>query len=146
MVKISFVTITARNNYPYIGRPDLQLFEPTLASFKAQTTMDFEWIIVDQLYDERKDYFKDMNLSFNVKHVPARPNLWHDVGLCGVCTQSNKGIIYADGELMFYCGDGYLFIPEFCEKLWMHYKHGYIPLVWYFYDNTFTPKGIESSN
>lgn len=140
MVKISFVTITARTDYPYIGRPDLYIFEPMIESFKAQTMMDFEWIIVDHLYDERKDYFKNMNLPFHVKHVHARPNIWHDVGLCGVCTQYNKGIIYADGELLFFSGEGYLFIPEFCEKLWAHYKEGYFPYTWYFYDNTFSPK------
>jgi len=143
--KISFVMITARMDYPYTGRPDLHIFEPTLASFKAQTMKDFELIIVDHLYDDRKDYFKDKNLPFKVKHVSARPNVWHDVGLCGVCTQYNKGIIHADGELLYFMGEGYLFTPEFCEKLWLHYNEGYIPLVWYFFDNSFTPNPIEPS-
>ncbi len=140
MAKISFVTITARTDYPYVGRPDLHIFEPTMESFKAQTMKDFEWIIVDHLYDERKDYFKNMKLPFHVKHVPARPNVWHDVGLCGVCTQYNKGIIYADGELLYFVGEGYLFMPDFCDKLWTRYKQGYIPFAWYFYDKTFAPK------
>ena len=138
--KISFVTITARTDYPYTGRPDLHIFEPTMESFKAQTMMDFEWIIVDHLYDERKDYFKNMKLPFHVKHIPAHPNVWHDIGLCGVCTQYNKGIIYADGELLYFVGEGYMYIPEFCERLWAHYKQGYFPFAWYFYDNTFTPE------
>lgn len=142
--KISFVMITARTDYPYVGRPDLRIFEPTIESFKAQTMKDFELIIVDHLYEQRKDYFKDMNLPFKVKHVPAHPNVWHDAGLSGVCTQYNKGIIYADGELLFFSGEGYLFIPEFCEKLWTHYKQGYIPLVWYFHDNTFYQKNLPS--
>ncbi len=145
MAKISFVMITARTDYPYVGRPDLHIFEPTIASFKTQTMKDFELIIVDQLYDERKDYFKNMKLPFHVKHVPARPNVWHDVGLCGVCTQYNKGIIYADGELVYFMGEGYLFVPEFCDRLWTHYKQGYIPLVWYFYDNTFAPANATES-
>jgi len=143
-MKISFVTITARTTYPYTGRPDLHIFEPTLVSFKSQTMKDFEWIIVDYLYDERKDYFKGMNLPFHVKHVPAHPNIWHDMGLCGVCTQYNKGIIYADGELLYFVGEGYLYTPEFCERLWTHYKQGYFPFTWYFYDDTFTPKDIPS--
>lgn len=143
-MKISFVTITARNNYPYIGRPDLNIFEPTIESLKAQTMAmtDFEWVIIDYLYEERKNYFKDMKLPFKVKHVPASPNIWHDVGLPGVSTQYNKGIIYADGELLYFSGEGYLFLPNFCEKIWEYHKQGYIPLVWYFYDNTFTPENI----
>jgi len=140
--KISFVMICARTDHPYIGRPDLHVFEPTLESFKAQTMMDFEWVIVDHLYDQRKDYFKNMNLPFHVKHVPSLPNAWHEVGLCGVCTQYNKGIIYADGELLFFTGEGYMFIPDFWEKLWKRYMQGYFPLAWYFYDNTFAPKDI----
>jgi len=145
MPKISFVMITARTDNPYFGRPDLNIFEPTMESFKAQTMKDFEWIIVDHLYDERKDYFKNMKLSFRVKHVPAHPNVWHDVGLCGVCTQYNKGIIYADGELIYFMGEGYLFMPNFCDRLWTYYKQGYVPLVWYFYDNTFAPKDVVKS-
>ena len=139
MTKISFVTATARNDYPYDGRPDLHIFEPTIESLKAQTMLDFEWVIVDYLYEERKDYFKDKNLPFKVKHVPASPNIWHNYNLPGACTQYNKGIIYADGELLYFTGEGYIFIPEFCEKLWNYHKQGYIPLVWYFLDNTFTP-------
>ncbi len=145
-IKISLVMITARTDYPYVGRPDLKIFEPTIESFKAQTMMDFELIIVDHLYDQRKDYFKDRNLPFKVKHVPAHPNLWHDVGLPGICTQYNKGIIYADGELIYFMGEGYLFIPEYCENLWKHYKEGYIPFVWYFYDNTWISEGVKPVN
>ncbi len=140
--KISFICITARTDHPYIGRPDLHVFEPTLESFKAQTMKDFEWVIVDHLYDERKDYFKNMNLPFHVKHVPARPNVWHDAGLCGVCTQYNRGIVHADGELLFFTGEGYLFPPDFWERLWYRYKQGYFPFAWYFYDNTFAPKEL----
>ena len=137
--KISFVIITARHDYPYTGRPDLKVFEPMVESLKNQTMKDFELIIVDTLYNERKDYFKDTNLPFKVKHVPAAPNIWHNAGFPGICTQYNKGIIYADGELVFFTGESYMFIPEFCERLWNHYKvEGYVPLAWYFADHTFS--------
>jgi len=138
-MKISIITITARTNYPYAGRPDLNIFEPTIESLKTQTMLDFEWVIVDYLYEERKDYFKDKKLPFKVKHVPASPNVWHDVGLPGICTQYNKGIIYADGELLFFSGEGFMYIPTFCQKLWEYHKQGYIVLVWYFLDDTFIP-------
>ena len=143
--KISFVIITARNNYPYIGRPDLYIFEPMIESLKNQTMKDFELIIVDTLYDERKDYFKDKDLPFKVKHVPASPNVWHNEGFPGICTQYNKGIIYADGELIFFTGESYMFVPEFCDRLWNHYNEGYIPLAWYFIDHTFSPDVVTAS-
>ena len=144
-MKISFVITTARPDYPYIGRPDLFIFEPTIESLKNQTMKDFEVIIVDKSYNARKDYFKDKKLPFKVKHVPAAPNLWHDVGLPGICTQLNKGIIYADGELLFFSGEGFMYIPEFCERLWKHYKDGYVPLVWYFFDHTFSPDVVTAT-
>ena len=136
MTKISYIMPTARIDYPYLGRPDLHLFEPTLESFKAQTMYDFEWVIVDALYEQRKDYFTNLKLPFKVKHVPALPNLWIEKGLAGISTQWNKGIIYADGELLFFIGDGYMMQPNFMEQLWKHYKDGYFPLAWYFYDDT----------
>lgn len=137
MAKISFVMITARTDYPYTGRPALHLFEPTLESFKAQTMHDFEWIIVDALYDQRKDYFAKLELPFKIKHIPALPNLWLSNGLPAVSTQWNKGIIYADGELLFFTGDSYMVQPNFMENLWTRYREGYFPLAWYLYDNTF---------
>ena len=135
-MKVSFIIITARKDFPYVGRPDLHLFEPTLESFKRQSMKDFEFIIVDVLYDKRKDYFEGMDLPFKVKHVPALPNIWIENGFPGVCRQYNKGIIHADGELLFFAGDGNMVAPDFMEKLWSRYQEGYFPLAWYQYDLT----------
>ena len=136
-MKVSFIIITARKDFPYVGRPDLHLFEPTLESFKRQSMKDFEFIIVDVLYDKRKDYFEGMDLPFKVKHVPALPNIWIENGFPGVCRQYNKGIIHADGELLFFAGDGNMVAPDFMEKLWSRYQEGYFPLAWYLYDLTY---------
>lgn len=78
-----------------------------------------------------------MKLPFAVKHVPAKPNLWIENGYPGICTQYNKGIIYADGELLFFCGDSYMFTPDFMKSLWERYVQRYFPLAWYLYDDTF---------
>lgn len=147
-MKISFIIITARSDYPYIGRPDLFIFEPTVESLKNQTTKgsEFEVIIVDYLYNQRKDYFKNKDLPFKVKHISSAPNIWHEKGLAGICTQFNKGIIYADGELLFFIGEGFIFTPEFCERLWKYYIEGYVPLVWYFYDHTFSPEVVSATS
>ncbi|MBU1082589.1 MAG: glycosyltransferase family 2 protein [Spirochaetes bacterium] len=137
MPKSSFIMITARSDYPYLGRPNLHLFEPTLESFKYQTIKDFEWIIVDGLYEKRKDYFKDLELPFGVKHVPLQPNIWYDRGFPGISTQYNKGIIHADGELLFFTGDSHMMQPHFMEHLWKNYQEGFFSLAWYCFDNSF---------
>ena len=147
-MKISFIITTARNDYPYIGKPDLFVFEPTVETLRNQTmsSSEFELIIVDYLYNQRKDYFKNKDLPFHVKHIPAAPNMWHEKGLSGICTQFNKGIPYADGELLFFIGEGFMFIPQFCERMWKHYKDGYVPLVWYFHDHSFSPDVVSATN
>ena len=139
MVKVSFIMVTARENFPYLNRPDLHVFEPTIESFKAQTMKDWgEVVIVDVLYDQRKDYFKNMNLPFKVKHIPAKPNQWIERGFPGIATQYNKGIVYADGELLFFTGDSHMVVPEFMERLWSRYQQGYFPSAWYMYDHSFS--------
>lgn len=137
--KITFAMITAREDFPYVGRPELGVFEPTLEAMKAQTMKDFEFVVIDVLYEQRSDYFKNMKLPFHVKHVPAKPNMWIEQGLPGIATQYNKGIIYADGELLFFTGEGFMFQPNFMERLWQHYQDGSFPLAWYFYDDSYVP-------
>lgn len=136
MVKISYVMITARTDHPYTNRPELHVFEPTLESFKRQTFTDFEWVVVDALHEQRKDYFSDMKLPFKVKHIPALPNQWIEMGFPGISTQYNKGIVYSDGELLFFTGDGFMMNPDFMENLWRRYQQGYFPMAWYLYDHT----------
>jgi len=89
---------------------------------------------VDTLYERRKNYFKNMDLPFPIKHIPAKPNLWREKGLPGISTQYNKGIIHADGELLFFTGDSHMVTETFMENLWTRYQEGYFPLAWYFYD------------
>lgn len=129
--------ISARESFPYAEKPDMHVFESTLESMKAQTMKNIELVVVDALWHKRKDYFKDKNVDFPIKHVPAQPNIWIEKGSPGVCRQYNKGIIYADGELLFFTGDSYLFRPDFMKNLWDRYTQGYFPLAWYMYDQSF---------
>jgi len=136
MTKITFILITAREDFPYSGNPTMHVFTPTLEALKAQTEKGFELVVVDALWHKRKEYFKNLHLPFKVKHVPAQPNIWIDRGSPGICTQYNKGIIYADGELLFFTGDSYMVRPDFMKNLWERYTQGFFPLAWYLYDHT----------
>lgn len=138
MIKISYIMITARNNNPYFNRPELHLFQPTFQSMIEQSMHEFEWVIIDANYHKRPDYFKNLQPPFPIKHVPAQPNIWLKHGLPGVSTQYNRGIIHADGELLFFTGDSYLFKQDFMKLLWHCYGQGCFPLAWYMFDNTYT--------
>lgn len=140
MVKISYIEITARVNYPTEGQPQLHLWEPTLQTLSTQTFKDFEYIVVDVFYEERPDYFKTHNYGLQIKHVPAAPNIWHELGMVQTCHQFNKGIIHADGELIFTGADSAMYPPDLMENLWCHYKNGYFVSLGFGADLTYVTK------
>ena len=137
MVRISYITVTARGNYPHVGRPDLHLFDVTLDTLSRQSFKDFEYIIVDCFYEERKDYFKSHNLGLRIKHVPSYPNPWKEKGLVQVCHQFNKGVIHADGELLFFDADSSMLPPDLMANLWRHYKDGWLVSLGFGVDATY---------
>lgn len=105
-----------------------------------QTFKDVEFIIVDVFYEERKDYFKDHNYGLKIKHIPAAPNIWTKYGLVQTCHQFNKGIIHADGELLFFDADSGMLHPDLMANLWKHYKDGYFVSLGFGCDATFAPE------
>jgi hypothetical protein len=110
---------------------------------EKQTFKDFELIFIDVLYDERPDYFRDHNYGLRIKHIPAKPNAWYDEGLVQTCSQFNKGIIHADGELIFTSADSNMYPPHLMENLWKHYQDGYFTSLGFGSDLTYTPELYE---
>lgn len=124
MPSISVIMPTARDEHPIVGMPNLRFLEPTLKSLKNQTFTDFEFIIVDALYDERSYDFS--KLSFPVKHVPIDPRhrFWLDRGRWGVCGQLNTALLHAEGELIVRVDDCSEFDEEFLARFWGAYESG----------------------
>lgn len=143
MVRISYITITARDNFPTVGLTNLHLWEPTLQTLANQTFKDFEYIVVDVFYEDRPNYFKDHNYRLKIKHIPALPNLWYKHGLAQVCEQFNKGIVYADGELIFFDADSAMLHPQLMQNLWNHYQDGYFVSLGFGIDTTHTKELCE---
>jgi len=146
LVKISYLEITARSDYPHLGRPDLHLWEPTLQTLAKQTMKDFEYIVVDVFYEERKDYFKDHNYGLRIKHVPPVPSVWGGLGLCQTAHQFNTGLMYADGELIFMGADSGMYPPDLMANLWKHYQEGYFVSTGFGADMTYADESSEGLN
>jgi len=125
MVSISVVLATARDDYSIIGMPNTHIFEPTLKSLEQQSLTDFELIVVDALWEYRKDYFHDKNYPFPIKHLKPKPSIWQKFGAWQVCNQLNTAIIHSKGELIVRIDDCCSFGSEFLEKFWEWYKRGY---------------------
>jgi len=126
---------TARHDYPIIGLPNVHLLQPTIESLKRQTFKDFEFVVVDALYDRRPKLFKgepfrSEKLPFPVKHVPVHPNhrFWLDRKRWNVCGGLNTALLYADGELVVRVDDCSEFEEDYLAKFWEGYQSGYFPL------------------
>lgn len=124
-MKISVILSTARDNYPMIGLPNTFIFEPTLSSLENQDFRDFELVICDALYNERKDYFENRELSFPIRHIPPKPSVWDKAGAWRVCNMLNTAISYCRGELIVRIDDCSSFNPGFLKRFWRWYRHGY---------------------
>jgi len=139
MVSISVIMPTARGNYPMIGLPSVHMLQPTIESLKNQSFKDFEFIIIDGLYDFRKELFKGKpfhgdKLPFSVNHIPIEHNskfnhrFWMDNRRWNVCGTLNTGIIHAKGELIVRIDDCSEFESDYLKKFWEGYESGYFPM------------------
>jgi len=127
---ISCILSTARHNFPIIGLPSIHIFEPTLRSLEKQTFKDFELIIVDALYPERKEWIERTKWSFPIKYVPVHANhrFWLDHKRWNICGALNTAILHAEGELLVRIDDCSEFDASFLQKFWDGYRNGYFPL------------------
>ena len=130
MLDISVIMPTARDDYPIIGMPSIHILEPTFHSLKTQTFKDFELIVIDALYPQKRDWIEAQEWSFPVKYVPVHPNhrFWLDRGRWNVCGQLNTGILHAEGELLLRIDDCSEFGEDFLQRFWDGYQIGYFPL------------------
>ena len=145
---LSIVVTTARDDdHPYSGRPELHLWEPLAQTLAAQQCdhCEFELIIVDAHWEQHEDWFATHPQSFAVKHVPASPNAWHDIGASGACSQLNRGIAWADGAFLFFCHENVMFPAHFVNLLLSMFDVGTIPIATYVEDLSFcTDRSLDS--
>jgi hypothetical protein len=99
-----------------------------LKCFQRQTFKDFEIVLVDGLYEQRKNYVFPPDLK--VKHVPHHPNhrLWLDLKYWAVCEAFNTGIIHSDGEQVIFMTDGIVFDAALLQNYHDWFQKGYFPL------------------
>jgi len=129
-IKISIILTTARENYPYEGW-DQELFAPLIKSLEKQLFKDFELIIVDRLFHERRERFDGYKW---IKHIPfdEDESPWSRIKLWSNNAQRNKGIVYAEGELLIFIADcSALTSPYTLTYFWNWYQYGYFFQLWY---------------
>lgn len=109
MPAISVITIIFR--YGYI--------DTIVESLKTQTFKDFELILVDELYEQRKDVVKEyIGSSFPLKHIPPRASSKFSMA----AHAHNDAIMNAEGELLYYLSDYVYAHPDSLKCHWEIYK------------------------
>jgi glycosyltransferase involved in cell wall biosynthesis len=112
MPRISIVTITARPGF--IG--------DAVRSLKKQTFQDFEWIIVDKLFWERreqvKEYMKDKGITY--LHLPDKLQfIEHPYKLNNAL---NTGLLFSRGELIIWWQDFIKLYKNSVKDFWEIHK------------------------
>ena len=117
MPKITVCMNTARGDNSIDAYPNMHIFEFLMKSLREQTFKDFEVVIADVLWNERKTYFMDYPESFFIRHVPVKPNIWIDKGYCAISTTKNTCLLYATGEVIVFTDDCSQLQPKHLEMV-----------------------------
>jgi len=139
--KITVLMATARDDYTLSGMPKTHIFDLPLETLRRQTFRDFEFIIVDSLYEKRKNYFQKIEAPFSIKHIPPKSSPWIDKGLCHIANDWNTAIIHAEGELLVRMDDWTkpaTFSTEIYEEnnvLFSDFDTEYLSKIWSWYKN-----------
>jgi glycosyltransferase involved in cell wall biosynthesis len=112
LVKISVLLCTYR-----VGGLDVSLYGLSRQTFPRN---DYEVILCDRYYDERKKAVKEFNEQFEVPLYHCKP-IRQQFPLSSGSMQRNSAICYAEGELcIFLCDFGYT-PPEWLQRHWQLY-------------------------
>ena len=85
------------------------------SSLEHQTFKDFELVIVDNLYDYRKNIVaeKSKQFSFACKHIPPIENKFP---IQAYCSALNSGIVNVSGDVILFTTDYRYFMPDVLQK------------------------------
>jgi GT2 family glycosyltransferase len=109
-MKLSVICCTKRAN-PHL--------EWAIESLNNQTFKDFEYIVVDGLYEERAGKIVDLlkeKAKFPFGYVPDKPNIWKDIGKTALASSRNTGFLMANGEHVVFHDDECKMEPNWLER------------------------------
>jgi glycosyltransferase involved in cell wall biosynthesis len=122
MVKVTVVLCTRRRE-PH--------FEWALKSLEKQTFKDFEYLIIDGLWEQRKDdvlkIIKESSVSFPVFYLKDKASRWKGKRPA-LCAARNTALIFADSNSKYivHADDNCKMPPNWLEKHLMWLEQGYI--------------------
>lgn len=120
MIKASVCTITKRRE---------PLIHKMIELLNNQTCLDFEYILVDGYYSQRKDsmlkMFEELNPEFPIRYVPDKPSRWRGKRPA-LSSARNTYMIWARGERIISIDDCCAnMCPDLVERILYWGKKGY---------------------
>jgi glycosyltransferase involved in cell wall biosynthesis len=107
--KISIITVT----YSPLGESRLPLLCRAIDSLQAQTSKDFEWIIVNDGEDpETRSLISNSSFNFSYQYL----DLPHPTQGFGLSCGRNRALIMAEGNIVTYLDDDNTFEPSFVAE------------------------------
>lgn len=104
-------------------------FDWAINSLKNQTFKDFEYIIIDGYYNDRKDairkFLKDQDVSFPIIYLKDKPSRWKGKRPA-VCNARNTALTFANGEYIVYHDDECKMPTNWLERHYKWLRQGYI--------------------
>lgn len=108
-VRVSVITMTYRPGY----------IDSCVASLKAQSLRDIQWVLVDELAEKRRDLVRDcIGGAFPVTHIP--PAEITDISATALAL--NTGLVHCRGELVYFMADYMYPHPGVLERHWALYQ------------------------
>jgi hypothetical protein len=104
----SVIVATCRGDHPFVHHREWHVLDKIVENLTKQSFRDFELIIVDLVWNFRKDYIKDKysDVGFPILHVIDKDSVFRDLQLTRICSAKNTGIMYARGEHLIFSDDG----------------------------------------
>lgn len=120
-MKLSIVLNTCRDMYPINGL-NIDVFTYLLNSLRTQSFQDFELIIIDREFEERKNWIETLQIPVPFKYCPPKPNPFSGLNnLVNISSDRNSGILLSRGELIMCLTDCVMFGHKDLLKQIIHY-------------------------
>ena len=124
---LTIVFVSSRGLFPFTdssriltgAESNLGMYDVLAESLKAQTCKDYQVVVVDKFNPIPRPevvYATRGSIGGSEFYRP-RQTPWTRMGAFAACAARNVGLIYARGETVLHCDDGYSFGPRTVERV-----------------------------
>lgn len=109
-----------------------------------QTFKNFEWIVVDAFYEERKDLLKNLSIELGVHlvHLPE-PKIAYKIWGYNLASNGNEAFKHVTTPYIVIIDDWHVFPQNLLENHLEYLKKGFAPIPQWVHTEKYLPSGEE---